>query len=200
MMPGKTGVEGSFEDELHGDVGVRHVVSNALGRRIPTDSREMADSLPADESPSPGMNVYLSLDLELQRIATEALEGRRGAVVAIDPWTGEILALVSAPTFDPNLFAVGMSTAQFNALQNNLDRPLFNLEQFESFRGEIARVTLFAPLEGRRKFKGRILGTANDKVQLDQDGTEVELEPGNIAKARLVPDYDSLFTKREEAR
>ena len=81
-----------------------------------------------------------------------------------------------------------------------LDRPLFNLEQFESFRGEIARVTLFAPLEGRRKFKGRILGTANDKVQLDQDGTEVELEPGNIAKARLVPDYDSLFTKREEAR
>ena len=57
-----------------------------------------------------------------------------------------------------------------------------------------------APLEGRRKFKGRILGTANDKVQLDQDGTEVELEPGNIAKARLVPDYDSLFTKREEAR
>ena len=123
---GKTGVEGSFEDELHGDVGVRHVVSNALGRQIPTDSREMADSLPVDEAPSPGMNVYLSLDLELQRIATEALDGRRGAVVAIDPWTGEILALVSAPSFDPNLFAVGMSTAQFNALQNDLDRPLFN--------------------------------------------------------------------------
>ena len=123
---GKTGVENSFEDALHGDVGVRHVISNALGRRIPTDSREMADSLPADEAPSPGMNVYLSLDLELQRIATEALEGRRGSVVALDPWTGEILALVSAPTFDPNLFAVGMSTAQFNALQNDLDRPLFN--------------------------------------------------------------------------
>lgn len=123
---GKTGVEGSFEDELHGDVGVRHVVSNALGRRIPTDSRQMADSLPADESPFPGMNVYLSLDLELQRIATEALAGRRGAVVALDPWSGEILALVSAPTFDPNLFAVGMSTAQFNALQNDLGRPLFN--------------------------------------------------------------------------
>ena len=123
---GKTGVEGSFEDELHGDVGVRHVISNALGRRIPTDSREMADSLPTDEAPSPGMNVYLSLDLELQRIATRALEGRRGAVVALDPWTGEILALVSAPSFDPNLFAVGMSTAQFSALQNDLDRPLFN--------------------------------------------------------------------------
>jgi penicillin-binding protein 2 len=86
----------------------------------------MADSLPTDESPSPGMNIYLSLDLELQRIATEALEGRRGAVVALDPWTGEILALVSAPTFDPNLFAVGMSTSQYGALQNDLGRPLFN--------------------------------------------------------------------------
>ena len=107
---GKTGVESSFEDNLHGDVGFRHVISNALGRQIPTDSREMADSLPADETPLPGMNVYLSLDLDLQRIATQALEGRRGAVVALDPWTGEILALVSAPTFDPNLFAIGMST------------------------------------------------------------------------------------------
>jgi penicillin-binding protein 2 len=123
---GKTGIEGSFEDNLHGDVGYQHVISNALGRRIPTDSREMADSLPADESPAPGMNVYLSLDLELQRIATQALEGRRGAVVALDPWTGEILALVSAPTFDPNLFAVGMSNAQYNALQYDLGRPLFN--------------------------------------------------------------------------
>ena len=123
---GKTGVESSFEGDLHGDVGVRHVISNALGRRIPTDSREMADSLPADETPLPGMNLYLSLDLDLQRIATQALEGRRGAAVAIDPWTGEILALVSAPSFDPNLFAIGMSTRQFADLQNDPDRPLFN--------------------------------------------------------------------------
>ena len=81
-----------------------------------------------------------------------------------------------------------------------LDRPLFTLEQFERFRGETAQVSLFAPHEGRRKFKGRILGTAEGRVRLDQDGTEVELDPGNIAKARLVPDYDSLFVKREEAR
>jgi penicillin-binding protein 2 len=123
---GKTGVENSFESDLHGDVGYRHVVSNALGRQIPTDSREMADSLPADETPAPGQNVYLSLDLDLQLIATKALEGRRGAVVAIDPWTGEILTLVSAPSFDPNLFAVGMSTAQYSGLLNDLERPLFN--------------------------------------------------------------------------
>ena len=81
-----------------------------------------------------------------------------------------------------------------------LDRPLFTLDQFEHFRGEIAQLSLFAPMEGRRKFKGRILGTENGKVQLDQDGTAVELEMGNIVKARLVPDYDTLFTKREEAR
>lgn len=123
---GKTGVENSFEDDLHGDVGVRHVISNALGRRIPTDSREMADSLPTDESPAPGFNVYLSLDLDLQLLATKALEGRRGAVVALDPWTGEILALVSAPSFDPNPFAVGMSSAEFSRLQNDLAQPLFN--------------------------------------------------------------------------
>jgi penicillin-binding protein 2 len=123
---GKTGVENSFEDDLHGDVGVQHVISNALGRRIPTDSREMADSLPTDESPAPGHNVYLSLDLDLQLLATRALEGRRGAIVALDPWNGEILALVSAPTFDPNLFALGMSTSQFSALQNDLTQPLFN--------------------------------------------------------------------------
>jgi penicillin-binding protein 2 len=123
---GKTGVENSFEENLHGEVGYQHVVSNALGRHIAADTFAFADSLPPDETPSPGSNVYLSLDLDLQRVATEAFEGHRGAAVAIDPWTGEILALVSAPTFDPNLFAVGMSSKQFAALQDNIDRPLFN--------------------------------------------------------------------------
>jgi penicillin-binding protein 2 len=123
---GKTGVENSYEMNLHGDVGYRHLVSNALGRQIPMDSRELADSLPGDEMPAPGQNLYLSLDLDLQLLATKALEGRRGAVVALDPWTGEILALVSAPTFDPNLFAVGMSTTQFADLQEDLESPLFN--------------------------------------------------------------------------
>ena len=79
-----------------------------------------------------------------------------------------------------------------------LDRPLFTLEQFERFSGEQVSLSLYAPLNGRRRFKGRILGTSGGAVRLDQDGTEVELEMGNIAKARLVPDYDSLFLKREE--
>ena len=123
---GKTGVENSFENNLHGDAGFRHLIANARGRQVPADSSELLDSLPMDETPSPGSNIYLSLDLDIQQVAYDALAGRRGAVVALDPTTGEVLALVSTPSFDPNLFAVGMSTAQYGALQDNLDLPLFN--------------------------------------------------------------------------
>lgn len=123
---GKTGVESSFESDLHGDVGYNNVITNALGRQVPADSSDLLDTLPDNEAPKPGNDVYLSLDLDLQRVAIRALEGRRGAVVAIDPWSGEILALVSSPSFDPNMFAVGMSTSEFATLQNDLDQPLFN--------------------------------------------------------------------------
>jgi ribosome maturation factor RimP len=78
-----------------------------------------------------------------------------------------------------------------------LDRPLFSLSQFEQFADSIAQVTLFAPVSGRRKFKGRILGVTGDQVRIDQDGTEVQLEFGNIAKARLVPDYAKIFAESD---
>ena len=123
---GKTGVEASFENDLHGFAGYRHLITNARGRQVPADSSELLDSLPIDATPEPGSNIYLSLDLDLQRVAYNAMAGRRGAVVAVDPTSGEILALVSTPSFDPNLFAVGMTSTQFGELQNNLDRPLFN--------------------------------------------------------------------------
>ncbi len=123
---GKTGVENSFESDLHGAAGYRHLVTNARGRQVPGDSSQLLDSLPIDEKPAPGANVYLSIDLDLQLLATRLMAGRRGAVVALDPQSGEILALVSAPSFDPNLFAVGMSTAQYGELENNVDVPLFN--------------------------------------------------------------------------
>jgi penicillin-binding protein 2 len=123
---GKTGVESSFESDLHGDAGYRHLITNARGRQVPSDTSELLDSLPVDQSPTPGSNIYLSIDLDLQRLASKALAGRRGALVALDPWTGEILALVSTPSFDPNLFAVGMTTSQYRELQDNPDRPLFN--------------------------------------------------------------------------
>ena len=123
---GKTGIEANRESDLHGHSGYRHVVTNARGRQVAAESRDLSDTLPADQLPEPGHNVYLSIDLDLQLLATRMLDGWRGAVVALDPWSGEILALVSAPTFDPNMFAVGMTQAQFSEVQNNPDRPLFN--------------------------------------------------------------------------
>ena len=124
---GKTGVESSYEANLHGDAGYRHLVTNARGRQVPSETNELLDSPTfANQSPTPGANIYLSIDLELQRIASKAFEGRRGALVAVDPWSGEILALISEPSFDPNLFAVGMTTSQFRELQDDPDRPLFN--------------------------------------------------------------------------
>lgn len=123
---GKTGVEHFNEDLLHGDPGFQQVVTNALGRQVPVETRDYADSAPESESPVPGANIYLSLDLDLQRTAANALEGRRGAVVAIDPRNGEILALYSSPSFDPNSFATGMSPSEYNTMQNDNDRPLFN--------------------------------------------------------------------------
>jgi penicillin-binding protein 2 len=126
MHTGKTAVEHFNEGILHGKVGFRQVVTNARGRQLPAEATDFGGSLLEGDSPTPGHNLYLSLDLDLQRVATEALAGKRGAIVAIDPNNGEILALVSAPTFDTNAFATGMSPSQFNELQNDEGRPLFN--------------------------------------------------------------------------
>jgi penicillin-binding protein 2 len=123
---GKSGVEFNNESILHGNVGHQQVVTNARGRQVPADPRDLTQTLAPRVPGEPGDNVHLTIDLDLQTVAMRALEGRRGSVVAIDPQNGEVLALVSSPAFDPNLFAIGMSSAQFNALQYNLDRPLFN--------------------------------------------------------------------------
>ena len=76
-----------------------------------------------------------------------------------------------------------------------LDRPLFTTEQFERFAGEQARVTVYAPVDGRRKFKGTILSVAEGTVTIEQDGTEVTLDMSNVVKARLVPDYDAVLAE-----
>ena len=74
-----------------------------------------------------------------------------------------------------------------------LDRPLFTADHFRRFIGDEARVTVYAPVDGRRKFRGEILGCDDECVRLRQDGAEVVLDMGNIAKARLVPDYDAIL-------
>ncbi|MEH6587571.1 MAG: penicillin-binding protein 2 [Halioglobus sp.] len=114
---GKVGVEKYYEDILHGAVGYQNVETNAHGRVLRVLERH---------SPSPGADLTLHLDIEVQRAAFEALGDRRGAVVAIDPLTGGILALVSTPGFDTNLFVNGISSIEYSALRDSLDVPLFN--------------------------------------------------------------------------
>jgi penicillin-binding protein 2 len=123
---GKTGIEFRRESLLHGATGYRQVVTNARGRQVPGGFQDPSQALPEGVSSQPGQSLYLTIDLDLQKIATDAMRGKRGAVVAIDPNNGEILALISAPSFDPDLFALGMSRDEFRELQNDIDRPLFN--------------------------------------------------------------------------
>ncbi len=114
---GKVGVEKYYEDVLHGDVGYQNVETNAHGRVLRVLERF---------DPRPGSDLVLHLDIRVQRAAVEALGDRRGAVVAIDPLTGGVLALVSTPGFDTNLFVNGISSVEYSALRDSLDVPLFN--------------------------------------------------------------------------
>ena len=114
---GKTGAEKYYEDQLHGKVGYDHIETNALGRTLRTLKR-----IPSQ----PGDNLYLTIDARLQQTAEEALAGRRGAVVAIDPNTGDVLAMASMPSFDPNLFVTGIDADTYQDLQQSPNKPLFN--------------------------------------------------------------------------
>jgi penicillin-binding protein 2 len=121
---GKVGVESSFEAQLHGDTGFRQVLVNAQGRPVEGEAALAADL--ASRPPVSGIDLIVGLDLRAQRAAEAALAGLRGAVVAIDPVNGDVLAFVSTPGFDPNRFARGLTTAEYRALQDNIDRPMFN--------------------------------------------------------------------------
>jgi penicillin-binding protein 2 len=114
---GKLGIEQSYEKTLHGQTGVEQMETSAGGRAI----RRLA-SHPA----TPGNTVMLSLDIKLQKLVEDMFGDRRGALVAIDPKTGEVLAFVSKPTFDPNLFVEGIDTESWKELSESLDKPLLN--------------------------------------------------------------------------
>jgi penicillin-binding protein 2 len=128
---GKTGIERAYEDLLHGKVGYRQLLINAQGRvleaRGDSNVKALADTSGVEPKlPVPGQNVVLSLDMRLQRATQEAMQDLRGAVVAIDPRNGDVLALVSTPSFDPNRFAAGLSRADYVALTTDIDKPLYN--------------------------------------------------------------------------
>ena len=114
---GRIGIERSYEKLLHGQPGYELVEVNADGR-----TQAVLDTTP----PTPGKNIYLSIDVRLQKAAEEAMNGRAGAAIAIDPRNGQVLAFASEPSFDPNLFVNGISSADYKALTTAPDKPLYN--------------------------------------------------------------------------
>jgi len=121
---GKLGVEGAYEAQLHGKPGFREIMVNAAGRPVDRQG-DYAPQL-ISRPPVAGEDLFLGIDMKVQKIAEEALAGKRGSVVALDPKTGDVIALASTPGFDPNDFVRGLSVAQYSALSNNIDVPLLN--------------------------------------------------------------------------
>jgi penicillin-binding protein 2 len=121
---GKLGVERAYEDELHGETGYQQLLVNAQGRHVERVGTEAAEL--KRREPVAGNDLYLALDARVQKAAEDALAGQRAAVVAIDPRNGDVLAFVSTPTFDPNGFARGLSYAEYAALSESIDVPLYD--------------------------------------------------------------------------
>lgn len=114
---GKSGIEQYYEQQLHGATGFQQIEVDKYGRAVRTIS---------SSAPIPGKNITLSIDTKLQTIAETAFGDKRGALVAIDPKTGEILTYVSQPSYDPNLFIDGIDVDNWKALNESLDKPLYN--------------------------------------------------------------------------
>ena len=127
---GKLGIEAKFEEELHGTDGSRQILVNAAGRSVQRQGALTPEL--RETKPIAGRDVLTTIDLPTQLVAEQGLIGRRGAVVAIDPNNGDVIALVSTPGFDPNPFGRGLSKAEYGALRDNIDVPLLN----RAIRGE----------------------------------------------------------------
>ncbi len=151
---GKIGVEKFYERELLGQVGYQRVEINARGRVM-----KVLDKTP----PVPGGNLVLQVDAGLQRVASEALGDRRGAVVAIEPSTGGILALVSKPSYDPNLFVTGIDYDTYTGLRDSIDTPLFN----RALRGQYEPGSTIKPFIG---LTGLVTGTINPEYTIEDPG------------------------------
>jgi penicillin-binding protein 2 len=132
---GKIGIEKTYETQLHGQTGYSEIETNAQGRAVKTVS---------SEDPIPGENIYLTLDVDLQKTAYDALEGYNGSVVAIEVKTGDVLVFTSRPGFDPNPFVYGISRKAYKALQQSEDRPMFN----RALRGQYPPGSTIKPFIG----------------------------------------------------
>ena len=132
LQIGKTGVEKEYEKLLHGQVGYRQVETNVQGRVVRELTREPSHS---------GQELYLHLDINLQRVASEVLADYNGAIVALEVKTGGILAMVSKPDFNPNSFVSGISSKEYDLLRDSADRPLFD----RSIRGHYPPASTLKP-------------------------------------------------------
>ncbi|MEL6749779.1 MAG: penicillin-binding protein 2 [Pseudomonadota bacterium] len=132
---GKIGLEKTYEETLHGNVGTRQVEANAVGRVI---------RVLQQQAPSPGQDLHLYLDIRLQQATLAAFGEQHGAAVALDPKTGGILAMVSKPTYNPNLFVQGISHADYQALRDNPDQPLYD----RALRGQYPPGSTIKPFMG----------------------------------------------------
>lgn len=144
---GKIGLEKYYEDRLLGAVGTEHVETNARGRVM---------RILENVSPLPGTNLTVHLDSNLQRVAHKAFKDDRGALVAIDIKTGGILSMVSAPSYDPNLFVSGISQTNYDQLLQSSDRPLFD----RAIRGQYPPGSTIKPLFG-------LIGLHNNSISMD---------------------------------
>ena len=132
---GKNGVEKTYESALHGAVGYEQIEINAAGRRVRT-----LEQTP----PEPGVDIHLHLDIALQEVAMQTFGDNNGAIVAINPKNGGVLAFVSQPGYDPNLFVEGISKKDYDALQEDDDRPLYN----RALRGQYPPGSTVKPFMG----------------------------------------------------
>jgi len=142
---GKTGLERYYEDQLHGLVGYKNNEVNVQGREL-----RVLNKIP----PVPGNNLWLTLDARIQQVAEKALKGFNGSVVVMKPHTGEILAMVSLPSFDPNLFVHGISHKDYRRLADSPDRPLFN----RSIMGQYPPGSTVKPFIGLGGLETRSIG------------------------------------------
>lgn len=144
---GKTGIEKYYEDALHGTVGFEKVETDVRGRVL----RKLETINPVS-----GASLYLTIDSALQMEVEHIMEGTRGAIVAIDPDTGAILAFLSHPTFDPNLFIDGIDHATYKALSTDIDQPLFN----RALRGQYPPASTVKPLVALQVLQKGVVNTS----------------------------------------
>jgi len=155
---GKSGLERKYEDRLRGEIGYENVETNVEGRAL-----RVVNNVPS----LPGADLQLSIDMDLQRAAVQAFGDRDGAAVALDPRTGEVLAMVSMPMFDPNLFVNGISHKDYARLTNNLSVPLFdrNLHGGSAPGSTVKPFMGLAGLDsGLRRPSDRILSTGTFRI------------------------------------